>query len=71
MVAFLIAGFETTNSAFNFCCYMMAKHPEELKKLQDEVDATFKDTNASFCAPILFFAKEDMVILEILVSISD
>ena len=47
MVAFLIAGFETTNSTFNFCCYMMAKHPDELKKLQDEVDANFKETSVS------------------------
>ena len=47
MVGFLIAGFETTSNTINFCLYMMAKYPDELKKLQEEVDAHFKDAKVS------------------------
>lgn len=45
MIGFLLAGFESTSSTLNFSLYMMAKHPEELKKLQAEVDTCFKSTN--------------------------
>ena len=43
MVGFLIAGFETTSSTLNLCLYMMTKHPDEMRKLQAEVDEHFKD----------------------------
>ena len=44
MIGFLLAGFETTSSTLNMSFYMMARYPEEMKKLQAEVDAHFKNS---------------------------
>ena len=35
---FLIAGYETTNTVIGNCLKVLAIHPEELQKLQDEID---------------------------------
>ena len=45
---FMIAGYETTSSSLNYSFYVLAKHPEQMVKLQDEVDALFKGTNVSY-----------------------
>ena len=50
MVALMIAGFETTSSTLNMTFYMMAKYPEELKKLQAEVDSHFKNNEVKLSA---------------------
>ena len=45
LATFLLAGFETTSSALNFCFYVLAKHPEQMSKLQGELDR-FINTNS-------------------------
>lgn len=40
-IAFLLAGYETTATTLGYCMYVLATHPEELKKLQDEIDSSF------------------------------
>jgi cytochrome P450 len=37
----LVAGFETTSSALTYCFFVLAHHPDELEKLQEEIDAHF------------------------------
>lgn len=52
MVAFLLAGFETTSSALSYCIYEITKHHNEMLKLQAEVDAFFppnSEVNNSVC----------------------
>lgn len=38
LVGFLLAGFETTSSALNYSFFILANHPEEAGKLQQELD---------------------------------
>lgn len=38
LVIFLLAGFETTSSSLAYSIYMLAKHSDEMKKIQDEID---------------------------------
>lgn len=35
----MAAGFDTTASTLNFCFYVLLTHPDELIKLQEEVDS--------------------------------
>ena len=37
----MIAGYDTTSNALTYCSYILAKHPEELSKLQEEIDGMF------------------------------
>nr|QEV83812.1 cytochrome P450 [Brachionus rotundiformis] len=43
LVGFLLAGFETTSSALNYSFFILANHPEEVAKLQQELDSFFED----------------------------
>ncbi|CAF3979492.1 unnamed protein product [Adineta steineri] len=38
---FMIAGYETTSTALAYATYVLAKHPDILKKLQNEIDEFF------------------------------
>uniref|UniRef100_A0A671TX27 Cytochrome P450 3A n=1 Tax=Sparus aurata TaxID=8175 RepID=A0A671TX27_SPAAU len=38
---FLFAGYETTSSSLSFAAYNLALNPHIMKRLQDEIDATF------------------------------
>jgi cytochrome P450 / NADPH-cytochrome P450 reductase len=38
LITFLIAGHETTSGTLSFAFYQLLKHPEEYKKVQQEVD---------------------------------
>ena len=44
---FMIAGYETTSATLNYCFYVLATHPDQLTKLQDELDSLYQDTNVS------------------------
>ena len=40
-MVFLLAGFETTSSTLSYATWVLISKPEEMKKLQEEMDATF------------------------------
>ena len=44
---FLIAGFDTTYTAMNNCFHTLTAHPEEMKKLQDEIDSVLNDVKSN------------------------
>lgn len=35
---FLLAGYETTAVTMSICSFLLAKYPEEMQKLQSEID---------------------------------
>jgi cytochrome P450 len=39
LIGFMIAGYDTTSSTLSFCLHVLATHPEEIGKLQDEIDS--------------------------------
>lgn len=39
LLIFLFAGFQTTSVTLSYCVYYLAKYPEEMVKLQAEIDA--------------------------------
>ena len=43
LILFFVAGFETTYSTLDYCIYVLTNYPEEMKKLQDEIDSKFDD----------------------------
>jgi cytochrome P450 len=43
LTMFLAAGFETVYNALNYCFHVLATHPDEMKKLQEEIDTLFSD----------------------------
>ena len=47
MVTFMLAGYDTTSNTLTFCSYILATHPEEMAKLQEEIDAKFADSDVS------------------------
>ena len=55
LTMFLAAGFETVYNALNYCFYVLATHPEEMKKLQDEIDTFFKDESVILLEFVAFF----------------
>ena len=48
IITFLIAGHETTSGLLSFAVYYLLKHPEVLKKAQEEVDRVLKDPVPSY-----------------------
>ncbi|XP_053332463.1 cytochrome P450 3A56-like isoform X3 [Clarias gariepinus] len=45
-MVFIFAGYETTSRTLSFLFYNLASNPETLKKLQEEIDATFPNKAA-------------------------
>ena len=41
MIAFLFAGFGTSSSALEYCFHVLAWHPDQMAKLQAELDDNF------------------------------
>uniref|UniRef100_A0A672IHB6 unspecific monooxygenase n=1 Tax=Salarias fasciatus TaxID=181472 RepID=A0A672IHB6_SALFA len=56
---FLFAGYETTSSTLTFLAYNLATNPDVMKKLQQEIDATFPNKG-----PIEYQALMDMDYLD-------
>ncbi|CAF1107006.1 unnamed protein product [Adineta steineri] len=46
-VAYMVAGYETSSSALAYATYVLAKHPDVLEKLQNEIDQLPIDTDDS------------------------
>ncbi|XP_030585388.1 cytochrome P450 3A30-like [Archocentrus centrarchus] len=60
---FLFAGYETTSSSLTFLSYNLATNPQVMKKLQEEVDATFPNN-----APVQYQALMQMEYLDCVVN---
>ncbi|XP_053332469.1 cytochrome P450 3A30-like [Clarias gariepinus] len=45
-MVFIFAGYETTSSTMSFLFYNLASNPDTVKKLQEEIDATFPNKAA-------------------------
>ena len=39
ILSFLFAGFDTTAGTLGFCMYILINHPEEMRKIQDELSS--------------------------------
>lgn len=48
ILTFFLAGHETSALTVNYVLFSLAKHPEELKKIQDEIDSCFGDELPTF-----------------------
>ena len=51
MLGFLIGGFDTMSTALNLCLYVLAKHPEQVSKLQGELDHVIQTADVSSTLP--------------------
>ena len=47
-MTFLLAGYDTTASTLAHAAYLLAKHPEEQTRLQEEVDQAFEEAAGEF-----------------------
>ncbi|MED6242424.1 hypothetical protein ATANTOWER_004499 [Ataeniobius toweri] len=56
---FIFAGFETSSSSLTFLAYNLATNPEVMKKLQEEIDATFPNK-----APVQYQSLMEMEYLD-------
>lgn len=57
---FLLAGYETTSTALSYCFYVLAKHPSEMIKLQNEIDSAFANLDLNVLLSVTFiFLKGD------------
>ena len=45
LFVFLIAGFDTTATALSTAYYCLCKYPNEMKKIQDEIDSIMGANN--------------------------
>uniref|UniRef100_A0A8R1E0Y1 Cytochrome P450 n=1 Tax=Caenorhabditis japonica TaxID=281687 RepID=A0A8R1E0Y1_CAEJA len=45
---FLIAGFDTTALSLSYTTFLLATHPEEMRKVQEEIDGECTDPSISF-----------------------
>ncbi|XP_047222228.1 cytochrome P450 3A30 [Girardinichthys multiradiatus] len=60
---FIFAGFETSSSSLTFLAYNLATNPEVMKKLQEEIDATFPNK-----APVQYQSLMEMEYLDSVVN---
>ncbi|PAV74176.1 hypothetical protein WR25_08746 isoform B [Diploscapter pachys] len=50
LLVFLIAGFDTTANSLSYTSYLLAKHPDKMKKLQEEIDRECAGTTIDYDA---------------------
>jgi cytochrome P450 len=48
LIQFFVAGFETTYTNLNYCFYVLTKYPEEMVRLQDEIDSKLSYDDVRF-----------------------
>ncbi|XP_054931951.2 cytochrome P450 3A6-like [Dermacentor andersoni] len=65
-VVLLIAGFDTTASALSFLMHLVAKHPEEQKKILDELEERFPGVQELSFEQLHELERLDMVVKEAL-----
>jgi cytochrome P450 len=53
LFVFLIAGYDTTYTTLNYCLYVLSKYPNEMLKLQDEIDSHLQNTDENVDYEIL------------------
>ncbi|KAL1436260.1 hypothetical protein MTO96_049841 [Rhipicephalus appendiculatus] len=63
---FLVAGYETTASTLAFALYELARHPEEQRRLHDELMSTFPDKDVLSYEDLHALKRFDAVIRECL-----
>lgn len=63
---FLVAGYETTASTLAFALYELARHPEEQRRLHDELTSTFPDKDILSYEDLQALKRFDAVIRECL-----
>ncbi|NP_001296866.1 cytochrome P450 3A56 [Fundulus heteroclitus] len=61
---FIFAGYETSSSSLTFLAYNLATNPEVMKKLQEEIDATFPNKAPVHYQPLMEMEYLDCVINE-------
>jgi cytochrome P450 len=53
LLEFMLAGFKTTNMTLVFCVFALVCHPEEMTKLQEEIDSEFSVDNVKHLIKII------------------
>ena len=43
LILFMLAGYETTSTALQYCAYVLTRYPEEQQKLYEEISHYFDD----------------------------
>ena len=43
MVVFVLAGYDSTSTALTSCIHVLANYPDEMKKLQEEIDMLYSN----------------------------
>jgi cytochrome P450 len=57
---FMFAGHDTTSTTLSWTCQMIGSHPDVQKRLQDEIDSVFGDSNR----PVRYEDLKDLTYLE-------
>ncbi|XP_059189982.1 cytochrome P450 3A30-like isoform X2 [Centropristis striata] len=63
---FMFAGYETSTNTLVFVAYTLARHPEVMKRLQEEIDSTFPNKGEVEYEALMQMAYLDCVVNEVL-----
>ena len=64
VLSFLFAGFDTTAGTLGFCMYILINHPEEMRKIQNELNSF--DTVNFVINSYKFFYQQQLYYINIL-----